>query len=362
MTLKTSGRHPAPSPRTSVRAAVHRVARTLVLSALAVLGITGQPSPAAAADSAIILMYHRFGEDTFPSTNIRLEQFEAHIAELKSGRYTVLPVPDIVAAIREGRELPDRTVGITIDDGYASIYTEAFPRLREAGFPFTVFVSTDPIDRKFGGFMTWDQIREMQANGATIGAHTASHLHMPAKSMDRNREDMMRANERMKAELGAVPGLFAYPFGEASDEISELVRELGHGTAFGQHSAPLQKASDPYYLPRFALNEAFGGMDRFRLVANALPIPYADMTPSNPTLSDNPPRFGFTQTDPSLRLNGLACYAADQGKVAVEELGPRIEVRMSGPFAAGHARINCTALGPDNRWRWLGTLYYVPRS
>lgn len=362
MTLATSGRQMASHSRIPVRATARNLARGLVLSALAAFGLAGETAPALAADSAVILIYHRFGEDTFPSTNIRLEQFEAHIAELKSGRYTVLPVPEIVAAIREGRDLPDRTVGITIDDGYASIYTEAFPRLRDAGFPFTVFVSTDPVDRKFAGFMTWDQIREMRGAGATIGAHTASHLHMPANTMDRNREDMMRANERMKAELGEVPDLFSYPYGEASDEIKALVQELGHGTAFGQHSAPLQKASDPFYLPRFALNEAFGSMDRFRLVANALPIPYADMTPSDPTLSENPPRFGFTRTDPSLQLNGLACYAADQGKVAVEELGPRIEVRMSGPFPIGRARINCTALGADNRWRWLGTLYYVPRT
>ena len=86
-----------------------------ILAAAAVwLTLSG---PAAAADSAVILIYHRFGEIAFPSTNIRLAQFEAHIAELSSGPYTVMSVPDIVAAIRQGRELPDRTVGITIDDG-----------------------------------------------------------------------------------------------------------------------------------------------------------------------------------------------------------------------------------------------------
>lgn len=354
MTGTTTRRHPA----SNIRA----LARRFTLPALALCALTAEVLPAMAADSAVILMYHRFGEDSFPSTNIRLEQFEAHIAELSSGPYTVMPVPEIVAAIREGRELPDRTVGITIDDGYASIYTEAFPRLRAAGFPFTVFVSTDPIDSKFAGFMTWDQIREIREGGATIGAHTASHLHMPANNMDRNREDMMRANARMKEELGEVPDLFAYPFGEASNEIKALVTGMGHTAAFGQHSGPLQSASDPLYLPRFALNEAFGGMDRFRLVTNVLPIAYTDLSPDDPTLDANPPNFGFTRSDPSQRLNGLACYAADQGKVAVEELGPRIEVRMNGPFPAGRARINCTALGSDNRWRWLGTLYYVPRS
>jgi peptidoglycan/xylan/chitin deacetylase (PgdA/CDA1 family) len=342
-----------------------RIARVLKAAALVMLALTtwlGSPGGVQAADSAVVLIYHRFGETRFPSTNIRLEQFEAHIKELTSGPYTVLPVPEIVAAIREKRPLPDRTIGLTIDDGYLSVYAEAFPRLRDAGLPFTVFVSTDPVDRKFPGFMTWDQIREMRDNGVTIGAHTSTHLHMPANLLSRNRADLANSNARLKEELGEVPPLFAYPFGEASTEIQNLVRNAGHIAAFGQHSGPLDASSDPFYMPRFALNEAFGDMDRFRLVANALPIPHKDVTPSNPTLTKNPPLFGFTRTDLDLRLNGLACYAADQGKVKIEQLGPRIEVRMSGPFSAGRARINCTALGPDNRWRWLGTLYYVPKS
>ena len=342
-----------------------RIARVLKAAALVMLALAtwlGSPGGVQAADSAVVLIYHRFGETRFPSTNIRLEQFEAHIKELTSGPYTVLPVPEIVAAIREKRPLPDRTIGLTIDDGYLSVYAEAFPRLRDAGLPFTVFVSTDPVDRKFSGFMTWDQIREMRDNGVTIGAHTSTHLHMPANLLSRNRADLANSNARLKEELGEVPPLFAYPFGEASTEIQNLVRNAGHIAAFGQHSGSLDASSDPFYMPRFALNEAFGDMDRFRLVANALPIPHTDVTPSNPTLTKNPPMFGFTRTDLDLRLNGLACYAADQGKVKIEQLGPRIEVRMSGPFSAGRARINCTALGPDNRWRWLGTLYYVPKS
>src|SRR3546814_11202788 len=110
------------------------------------LAAVAAPAPAAGADSAVIMMYHRFGEGAFPATNIRLDQFEDHLEELKTGGYSVLPVTDIVAAIRDGRELPDRTVGLTMDDGYLSIYTEAWPRLRAAGFPFTVFFATG--DRK----------------------------------------------------------------------------------------------------------------------------------------------------------------------------------------------------------------------
>ena len=317
---------------------------------------------AGAADSAVILMYHRFGESEFPSTNITLSQFDAHIAELSSGPYTVMSVPDIVAAIRAGRELPDRTVGITIDDGFRSIYTEAWPRLRRAGFPFTVFVSTDPVSRAFSGFMSWDEVREMKEAGVTIGGHTASHLHMAANSLARNKSDLTTSNERYIAELGGVPELFAYPFGEASTQIQALVRESGYTGAFGQHSGPVDASSDPYYMPRFALNESFGSMDRFKLVTNALPIAHSDMTPDNPTLTQNPPIFGFTRATDASQINGLACYAADQGQVRVEEIGPRVEVRMDNPFPAGQARINCTGLGRDGRWHWLGMLYYVPRS
>ena len=276
-----------------------------------------------AADSAVILMYHRFGEGAHPSTNIRLDQFEAHLNELRSGDYNVLPVPDILAAIRNEQPLPERTVGITIDDAYLSVYTEAWPRLREAGFPFTLFVATEAIDRQFADYMSWDQIRDLRDNGVTIGSQTASHLHMAANRDARNEEDLRISNQRFESELGTRPNLFAYPFGEASVRVQNLVRAAGFTDAFGQHSGALNKSSDRFYMPRFALNENFGDLDRFKLVANALPVPHTDLSPRNPTLEQNPPLFGFTLTGDADRLRGLTCYAGDQGKLRMERLGPR---------------------------------------
>ena len=88
-----------------------------------------------AADSAVILQYHRFGEDAYPSTSVTIEQFEAHIEHLSTGGYTVLPVPEILAALDAGRSLPDRTIGITIDDATRSTFVEGWPRFEEAAFP-----------------------------------------------------------------------------------------------------------------------------------------------------------------------------------------------------------------------------------
>lgn len=337
--------------------------RAFLAAVLAAAGaLTG--GAAMAADSAVILMYHRFGETEYPSTNISLKQFEEHIAELKSGPYTVLPVPEIVAAIREGKPLPDRAVGITIDDAYRSIFTEAWPRLRAAGLPFTVFVSTDPIDKHFDGLMTWDQIRELNRQGVTIGGHTASHLHMIESGEDQDRKELEKSNARFTDELGRPPTLFAYPYGEATLATERLAREGGYVAAFGQHSGVMDTTSDMFFLPRFALNENFGGIARFKLVVNALALPVSQVTPADSIFTTkSAPILGFTVAGDIANLERLTCFVSDEGKVPLERLGnTRIEVRPHRILPVGRSRMNCTMPTNGGRWRWWGRLLYVPKG
>ena len=333
----------------------------LCLAALA-SGLAGAPA-AVAAQSAVFLMYHRFGEDEIPTTNIRLDQFEAHIIELETGSYTVLPVTEIIAALRAGEALPDKTVGITIDDAYSSTYDEAWPRLRKAGFPFTLFVSTDRVERSGGVYMTWAQIRELAAAGVVIGHHGAAHAHMADRDAATNAADVAKASRRFTQELGAVPELFAYPFGEYSRALRDAVEAAGFTAAFGQHSGVAHDGEDRFALPRFALNERYGGLERFRLAVQALPLPVTDVTPSDPLLGTNPPPFGFTASDTLDRLDRLNCFdAAGQRTVAIERLGARrFEVRIDAPFPPGRARINCTLPTPQGRWRWFGIQFLVPK-
>ncbi len=321
-------------------------------------------SPAGAADSAAIVMYHRFGEDQYPSTNVRIEQFEAHVAELESGRYAVLPVPEIVEALRAGRGLPDRAVGITVDDAYRSVYTVAFPRLKAAGLTFTIFIATDDVDKKLPGSLTWDQIREMRDAGVTIGAHSASHLHMTEATPETNRQEMQRSLKRFEQELGARPALFAYPYGEMSLAVQKVVAEFGFKTAFGQHSGTAHRGGDPYYIPRFALNETYSGLDDFILRVNTVGLPVRDLTPSDPYLAQgNPPLIGFTVDDSVPSLAGLSCYHSQLGAVAPEILGThRVELRFSEPFPAGRTRLSCTRPAGGGRWYWFGMQYVVPKE
>lgn len=321
------------------------------------------PPPAQAADSAVIIMYHRFNEPEFPSTNIRLDQFDQHLSELTSGKYSVLPLPEIIAALKAGRALPDRTVGITVDDAYASVFEHAWPRLKKAGLPFTLFVATEPVDRGLKGIMTWDQLRTLKNDGVTIGHHTVSHGHMAAAPAIRNTAEIDDASARFKAELGAVPTIFAYPYGEAGSALENLVESKGFTAAFGQHSGVVHASLGFYNLPRFALNENFGGIDRFRLAVNALALNVADMTPRDPLIAGvNPPAMGFTVVPPRPKgLDRLSCFASHlpEGRARLENLGNvRFEIRVDKPFPEGRTRINCTSPGPEGRWYWFGRQFY----
>ena len=311
--------------------------------------------------SAVVVMYHRFGEDGIPSTNIRLDQFEAHIEELASGKYNVLPLENIVEAFAQHRPLPENTIAITVDDAYISTYSEALPRFRQAGLPFTVFVSTDPVDRGVPGFMSWAQLRELANNGATIANHTVSHLHMSTADDETSRQELRRAQQRILDEIGTAPTLFAYPFGEYSARTKELVAEAGFVAAFGQHSGVAHERANVLELPRFALNETYGDIGRFRLVVNALPLPVSEITPADTLLGDdNPPPFGFTVAKEIAGLDRLNCFAST-GPTTIERLGThRFEVRIAKPFPSGRGRFNCTLPTRDGRYRWFGIQFVIP--
>ncbi len=323
--------------------------------------VLGGLAPSVAADSAVVVMYHRIGEESeYPSTSVSKEQFEAHITILRNGAYTVWPLGDVVAAFKSGRSIPDRTVAITFDDAYKSIYETAWPILKKANFPFSLFVSTDSIDRKTAGFMTWDQIREMHGAGVTVGNHTRTHLHMAASALGRNLEEIRHARHRFENELSFTPTLFAYPYGEMSSAVRDLVIGEGFVAAFGQHSGVAHAGDDLFYLPRFAFNERYGTAARFERAIDALPLPVSGMTPMDPLIGANPPAFGFS-VDPTLeRLNLLACYHSQLGKVDLTRLGKaRVEIRFAQPFKRGRSRLNCTMPGPNARWRWFGRQFYV---
>ena len=324
---------------------------------------------AAAGDEAVVLMYHRFGDDRHPSTNIRVEQLDAQLDYLEGHGFNVVPLADVLAAIRGEGELPDRALAITVDDAYRSVYSVGYPIFKARGLPFTVFVATDPVDGGQADFMTWDQMREMAGHGVTFANHGATHdsliEHRPGESradrLARVRADVAKGARRLAEELAPLEGVFAYPYGEYDEASSVVVAELGD-VAFGQHSGAVGPFSDPRALPRYPMAEAFADLDEFAVKVSSRPFPVAQVTPWDPVTTDRRPRIEVVLTDTDARLERFACFVGGQGAVDVEwlEAGRRFAVGPRAELPQGRNRVNCTApTAEGNRFFWFSHPWVV---
>ena len=313
-------------------------------------------------DSAVVLLYHRFNEAKYPTTSVNRDQFMRHITELKKKKYNVIPLPQIIKAFSQKRKLPNRAIGITIDDAFASVYHVAYPMLKKANMPFTLFISTLTIRNKSGHYLTWDQIREMANDPlVTIGHHAHGHISLAQTSLDNAKKDIKIADDILKKELGFIPKIFSYPFGEYTPELQTHLKSIGIKAAFAQYSSAANSLSDPLSLPRFALNEKYSSDSRFKLIINTLALPIRDLLPLSPILKDhNPPAIGFTVDKRIKYLKNLNCYPSHLNAPAkITIIGKnRIEIRFDKAYPKGRGRINCTMPAPNKRFYWLGLPFF----
>jgi len=336
-----------------------RLGRGALGCALA-LAATGAAGWAQAQDSAVILTYQRFAAVGGPLTTT-LAELDAHLARLAGGGYAVLPLPRVVAALAGGAALPERTVAIVIEGGHDSVHRLAWPRLREAGIPATILITTDMVDDGEPGQMGWGELRELASAGAAIGTNGAVYRSLLGRARPLVAGDIGRARRRIVDELGAPPEIFAYPYGLHDAALRLAVAESGFIAALGQQSGAAYRASELFALPRFSVFDRFATPERFRVVVDALPLPVSELVPAEPLVEANPPDIGFTLAEGLGPAERLSCYVGGIGPVALDRLGARrIELALPRPLPAGRTRVNCTLPGPDGRWRWLGLQLLVP--
>ena len=172
--------------------------------------------------------------------------FVAQMRYLVDGGYHVISFAALVDAL-EGRDtLPNRAVVITFDDGWENQYHHAFPILRRFGLTATFFVFTTPIGVD-GKLMTWEQLRELQAAGMTIGSHTRTHPSLPDYHAALHNEVVM-SREDIKQHLGSAPDFFAYPFGEWDSLSAAWARTAGYRAARTFRGGAWNAPSDLYHL------------------------------------------------------------------------------------------------------------------
>ena len=313
-------------------------------------------------NGASVFMYHRIGENTYPSTNVTIEQFNEHVNYISSNDFNIIPLSDVLNIILNNQEFTRNTISFSIDDAYESFYLNAWPKFRENNIPVTLFISTEIIDNKTNGYMTWDQIRNFIDEGGEVGQHTSSHLHMPLNSKETVKKDILNSHKSFVKELGFIPELFAYPYGETSKEVINILKEFNISHAFGQHSGVISIYDNAYYLPRFSLNEQFGDLDRFIFAAESLPLVIKDFIPSEIYLTENlKPRIEFS-IESNIDINQLNCYANTGGNWSSQNItsitAKRVQIILNDSFKSGRGRINCT-VQKDKNWHWFGYQFLI---
>ncbi len=322
-------------------------------------------------EGAVIFMYHRFAENRYPSTSIKKEQFAFELEYLKKHHYNVWPLSKIVRYIKEKKPLPPKTVALTMDDAYKSVYTVAYPMLKKMGFPFTVFVNTTPIDHRSRAFMSWDDMREMQRHGAEFANHTLTHPYLlkylkldDASFKKEMRKQLERAQRRLHEELGAKcnenPRMFAYPFGEYTHKIEKEVKALGY-VALTQVPGVLTHETSLSEIPRFPMAVRFATKKGFVLKLNTRALPLASypqddhlVTPQN-----NPPKLHLKL---KRSVGILNCFVSSGEKIHIKKTGKNeVEIFSTKPLKPPREHYTCTALAPDGRWYWYSFFYVFPR-
>ncbi len=308
------------------------------------------------------LMYHRFNENKYPSTNIRMNIFKEQIQMIKSLDYDFYNPKYFVDEIEKPKS--KKEILITIDDGFKSFYNEAWPYFKENKIPFILFVSTEPVGKN--GYMDWNEIKEIEKSDfAIIGHHSHTHEYLIDMNNSEFINDIETANKIFKDELGYIPEIFSYPFGEYSKYMKNYISKK-FKVAFGQHSGVIDINKDKFELPRFPINEKYGDLKRFKSLINYEPLEYKNLNPEEKKLVDtnNPPKIIIEFFDEQKNIKNINCYSNDGGnwkKTNLEFEKQILKINFEEKFLPRRGRINCS-LNDNGTWRWFGTQFTIKKD
>jgi peptidoglycan/xylan/chitin deacetylase (PgdA/CDA1 family) len=307
-------------------------------------------------------MYHRFEENKYPSTNIKINDFKEHINVITQRNIKFINPRDFEDELKNNKL--QRKILLTIDDGFLSFYKNAWPILKEKKIPFILFVSTREVGAH--NYMTWDQIKEISKEDfVEIGNHSHTHEYLANESNQLIKEDISKSISIFKKNLGKNSIFFSYPFGEYSKDFKDIIKNFGFKYAFGQHSGVMDETKDFYELPRYPINEKYGEIKRFKSLTKTLPFKYKKIYPEEKYLlqNKNPPLVKIEFFENIKNLESVKCYSNEGNKWRQSntkfESPSTLIINISEKFIGERGRINCSLRDPSGLWRWLGVQFVI---
>jgi len=326
--------------------------RLTIVSAMVMAMLLSTP-----ASALVILQYHHVDTSTPAVTSISPEKFAAHLTLLEQQNKVIIDLKTALQKIDAGETLPLDAVAITFDDAWESIYTHAFPLLKQRNWPFTVFVNTQAVDERHTKVMSWEQLAELQQAGATIANHTVSHPYLLEKPQALSwaewlDQEVTQAEQRIEEKLGVSHKMLAYPYGEFNLAIANWAKQQGY-LAFGQQSGPVGFDSHHQALSRFPAAGIYANPETLKTKLNTLAMPIKGDQLLDPVLTDeNPPALTLAIPSNDMYRSQVQCYASGEGAIPTEvearkdALGDQyltVNTAATQAITAGRGRYNCTA-------------------
>lgn len=300
--------------------------------------------------AAVMLIYHHVAEDTPRVSSVTPAEFREHLRYLRDNNFEVIGLDVLINQLKEGKPIADNAVVITFDDSYENNFTTAHPILQEFGYPYTIFISPGAIDDRIGPVLTWQQVKKMSEDGVLVANHAMWHEHMArpvqgeseADWLKRMQNSILQAEQRIKDETGQHHKWLAYPYGEFSDALENLVAELGF-IGIGQQSGAIGPLTKLTRIPRYPAAGQYADLKDLGQKFRTLAFPITDYLSANQVITSNPPLLKLKLNIDDFRPQQLRCYAGSEVLEPVWLDANTFEVKSSKPVNRGRSRYNCTA-------------------
>lgn len=204
-----------------------------------------------------VLTYHKLSRNGTPDAmTVREADFESQMRFLRENGYRVISLDDLFEFLQFRRQIPARSVVITFDDGWRSVYDIAWPILRKYGYPATLFVYTDLIvgSRET---LSWGQVLELSRNGFDIQSHSKTHRYLGRKERKESfndyfetvRKEITESSKILRKLTGREVKYLAYPYGDTNALVVAMTRNEGYRLAF-----TVERASAPFFSNDYRVN------------------------------------------------------------------------------------------------------------
>lgn len=215
------------------------------------------------APGVLILEYHRVNDSNDDEYTITNEDFQKQIEYLISQGYQTISLMDFVRSKKYGEILPDKSLILTFDDGYEDNYTNVMPFLKKHDMKETVFVITNRIGQD--GYLSWEQLHEMQSENVELGSHSANHLPLATLPPEKITDEIHLSKLLMEWKGLKTIYFFSYPNGSYNAASHEALIADGYLGAVTGDAGLSSASTDPYLLQRMYIPRSKLGLLDFKL-------------------------------------------------------------------------------------------------